>query len=317
MIRILPRSAVVLGLWFGCTAAARPGVADTPPRSEAVLPNYQDSSCRPAGKSLALPVEVRETSGLARGRRDPSVLWTHNDSGFEPILYALNTEGRILGRVRVQGATLVDWEDIAAGPCGRDSCLFIADIGDNGRAREFVTVYAVPEPAVDARSTAPARQFRLRFPDGAQDAEAMFILPSGALYLVSKGRHGAIRLYRAPEGYESGSVATLEPVKELWPMPRDERNRVTSATATPDGKWVAIRTYRTLYVYPTAELVAGRASTPMRVDLAPLREKQGESVTATDDGTVWLTSEAERKKDVPSMSRLECRFAVTTSGSGQ
>jgi len=307
-MRIVSRSAVAIGLWFGCTAAAGPGVADVLPAGHATGPAYQDSACRPTGKSLALPVEVRETSGLARGRRDPNVLWTHNDSGFEPVLYALNTEGRILGRVRVQGATLVDWEDIAAGPCPGGSCLFIADIGDNGRAREFVTVYSVPEPAVDARTTAQARQFRLRFPDGAQDAEAMFILPSGALYLVSKGRHGAIRLYRAPEGYESGSVATLEAVKELWPTPQDERNRVTSATATPDGKWVAIRTYRTLYVYPAAELVAGRPSTPMRVDLAPLREKQGEGLTATDDGTVWLTSEAERKKDVPSMSRLECRF---------
>ena len=120
MIRLSVRGAVVLGFWFGCTAAARPGAADARPECAAV-PNYQDSSCRPSGKSLALPVEVRETSGPARGRRDPSVLWTHNDSGFEPILYALDTEGRILGRVSVQGATLVDWEDIAASPCGRDS----------------------------------------------------------------------------------------------------------------------------------------------------------------------------------------------------
>jgi hypothetical protein len=222
------------------------------------------------------------------------------------VLFALSEEGRILGKARVLGARLLDWEDIEAGPCGDGNCLFIADIGDNARKRQFVTIYSVPEPASGASVTSEATARRIHFPDGPQDAEAMFMLPDGGVFVVSKGRHGAISLYRAPAAKPWAGETTLVRVRELWPMPKDERDRVTAATATPDGRWIAIRTYRMLHLYPAGALVSGKPVTPLTMDLSSLRERQGEAVAVSDDGSVWLTSEAENKKDLPQMSRLSC-----------
>jgi hypothetical protein len=304
------------GLTLPCLLLATSGIAAPTPR---VVPSpgfAQAASCRPSGPAVSLPAEIRETSGLARGHRDPKILWTHNDSGNEPVVFALNLEGKILGKARVQGASLHDWEDIQAGPCKEGSCLFVADIGDNGRQRDFVTVYVVPEPAATATETSAAVEYRARFPDGAQDAEGLFRLPSGDWFVVSKGRHAGVTLYRWRSPAPGTAVATLERVRELWPKPRNQLDRVTSATATPDGKWVAMRTYRTLYLYPAAQLTGTGAVTPIRFDLTPLGEAQGEAVAVDDRGTVWLTSEAQKKKELPRLSRLECSLASAAEGPG-
>jgi hypothetical protein len=133
MMRPLAAAILAIGATLGCTSASgtdrnrERADRSAPPQASATL------ACRENGAARSLPAEVRETSGLARGRRDSKVLWTHNDSGNQPVLFALSEEGRILGKARVLGATLLDWEDIEAGPCGDGTCLFIADIGDNAR----------------------------------------------------------------------------------------------------------------------------------------------------------------------------------------
>jgi hypothetical protein len=263
--------------------------------------------CEPAADPTILPDVVRETSGLAWSRANRSVLWTHNDSGNQPVLFAIDTTGRLVGRVPVTGASLVDWEDLAAAPCDGGNCLYIADIGDNRRARSSVTIYVIPEPAPDAGRTDPARAIEARYPDGAQDAEAIFVLPGGDIYLITKGRHASIALYRLTRAMQqSGAAVTLERVRELHPRPGNQRDRVTGAAASHDGKWVALRTYRTLYLYPADALTRRNDAASSRYDLTPLREIQGESVAFSEDGQLWLTTEAERKKDRPALRQLRC-----------
>ncbi len=260
--------------------------------------------CRIDGRQT-LPAEVRETSGLARGRRSPGVLWTHNDSGAEPELFALDEGGRVVGRVRVEGAEARDWEDLEAGPCEGGSCLYVADTGDNAGRREEVVVYRVPEPAPGDERTAPAVALRARYPEGPRDAEALFVLPGGEVFVVTKGRHDPVTLYRFPAPLRPGETVTLERVRELRPRPVVPFDWVTAATASPNGEWVGVRSYRALYLYRAAELTGSGAAEPLVVDLAPLAERQGEAVAIDDDGTVWLTSEAETE-GLPGMSRLRC-----------
>jgi len=262
-------------------------------------------ACEATGSIRALPKEVRETSGLAWSRSAPHLLWTHNDAGGEPVLFALDTAGALVARVRVEGATHVDWEDMDAGPCDGGTCLYVGDTGDNDGARSSVTIYTLPEPSTDGGS-ARATAHPARYPDGRWDSEAFFVLPTGDVYLVTKGRRGPIALYRYPAPLRAGTTATLERVRELRPQPKSEDGRVTAASASPDGRWVAIRTYRTLWLYAADRLVGTGPVEPVAVDLAPLRESQGEAVALGDDGTVWLTSEAAKKRDAPTLSRMTC-----------
>ena len=268
--------------------------------------------CRAQGPSSSLSVEIRESSGLAKGRSNPAVLWTHNDSGNDAVLFGLDSTGTTVARVPLLGTTTVDWEDLEAGPCEDGNCLYVADIGDNGRQRESVSIYVVPEPAAGSSGVKPLRHLVARYPDGAQDAEGLFVLPNGQVHLVTKGRHGEIALYRYPRAATSG-VATLERVRTLLPRPKSNLDRVTSATASPNGRWVAIRTYRTLYLYPTKALISESKALPLTFDLTPLKERQGESVALTDGGELWLTSEAKGGRDRPTMVRLQCTLTEGAS----
>jgi hypothetical protein len=164
----------------------------------------QGSGCRPAGDIVRLN-GLSEASGVAASPAYAGVLWAHNDSG-EPRIFALNEQGALTGRVRVTGAKVEDWEDIALGPCPQGSCIYIADVGDNRGNRDHVTVYRVPEPSPHQSTTAPTEVFRARYADGAHDAESLFVTPKSEVFIITKGDPGPIALYRFPGVLRSDAI---------------------------------------------------------------------------------------------------------------
>lgn len=301
-----PRMIVMAAIASFLLTACDEGGAEAAQRERPVTTTRVAADCMVEDAGRQLPEEVRESSGLARSSTRADLLWTHNDAGNDAELFAVDATGALITRVQVSGVEAVDWEDIESGPCVGGSCLFIADIGDNDAERDHITVYRVPEPESEATEATGAVALTARFPDAPQDAEAFFVLPGGDAFLVTKGRHGAITLYRYPTTPEA--VATLERVRELWPEPQNSDDRVTGASGSPDGRWVGIRTLKHLYVYPAAALVGGSPAEPAVVDLSPLNEGQGESVSIGSDGTVWLSSEAESRSDRATLSRMRCTF---------
>jgi hypothetical protein len=255
---------------------------------------------------------VIESSGVAASRAHPGILWTHNDSGDGPYLYATDLTGSDLGSLLVPGADATDWEDMALGRCppplSAPSCVYLADTGDNPEIRPWVTVYAVAEPRPptgpgDTLGTtgAPA-VLRLRYPDGPHDVEAVYVSPvDSALYLVSKGRTGAVRLYRVPRrewNADQQSVVTAELVQALDIQPSMRTGRlVTGAAIRADGLVVAVRTYAEIYLYRT--LPGGRLerARPRPCDIAGLeRGGGGEAVDFLSDSSLVLTTEAHARR---------------------
>lgn len=249
---------------------------------------------------------LTESSGVVLSRTHPGILWTHNDAGDGPYLYATDLHGTDRGTVRVAGAEAVDWEDIALGPCPRQrgDCLYIGDTGDNSLRRRTVRIYAVPEPdptgaAVDTgRVTTATLGLTVRYPIGSDDVEALYVSPrDSAVYLVSKGRNGRVRLYRvsrAAWGTTGRVQAELVQVLPIVPK-RSGRRLVTGAAARPDGALVAIRTYNEIYFFTPRP--GGRLTPAARpvCSIAGL-ERQGEAITFLDDATFILTSEADQQR---------------------
>lgn len=246
---------------------------------------------------------LTESSGVAVSRVHRGTLWTHNDSGDGPYLYATDLRGTDDGAIRVSGARAVDWEDIALGPCPAaglpEACVYIGDTGDNlGRRRE-VTVYAVPEPdppgspADTQRVTAAALALKLRYPDGSHDVEALYVSPRDtAVYLVSKGREGPIRLYRAARGaWRAAQPVTAELVQTLPIVPKARvGRRVTSAAVRTDGTLVAVRTYSEIYFFTAGS--GGRLTLKGRPCQIAGLDRVGEGIDFEDDSTLVLTSES-------------------------
>lgn len=262
---------------------------------------------------------LNESSGVAVSRTYPDVLWSHNDSGDGPYLYATNLQGADRGRLLVAGAGAIDWEDMTLGPCPvsfvlqtrptrqiATSCVYLADTGDNLELRPFVTVYAIPEPEPptgpgDTLGTSRAAAvLTLRYPDGPHDVEAVYVSPRDtAFYLVSKGytRGAAIRVYRVGRGAWSPQDSTRQMaeatlVQTLDIRPNREAGRVvTGAAIRPDGRLVAVRTYGEIYLFHPG--VGGRL-TPARDHSCGIAgiDTGGEAIDFLSDSTLVLSSEA-------------------------
>lgn len=240
---------------------------------------------------------LRESSGLSRSRHLPGILFTVNDSGNDPEVFATDSSGRTLGRWRIPGTRNRDWEAIASGPCPAGWCLYLGDIGDNLERQPQVVIYRVREPQRIQASAAGAGAAPLdldsavvRYPDGAHDAEAIWVDDTG-LYIVTKGRSREVRLFRVPgRAFGAGTALTAE-LLQVLPIEPDQRigRWVTDASRSPDGRTIAVRTYSELYLFPA--LPGGRLGTPVSCNLAGL-EPQGEGVTWLDDRRLALTSEA-------------------------
>jgi hypothetical protein len=183
----------------------------------------------------------------------------------------------------------------------------VGDIGDNEARRRNITVYRVPEPQAGATATPPAEAFSATYPEGPQDAEAMFVLPDGGLYVVTKGETGPASLYRFPQPLRPGATVTLEKVAGISAARLARPERITGASASRDGRWIALRTLRSLSFYRTDGGTVRTLAAPRVMDLTGMGEKQGEGVGFGEGNAVFLTSEGgNSKKDHATMARLAC-----------
>ncbi len=240
--------------------------------------------------------EITECSGLVVSRKNPGLLWVHNDSGDTARLFAVREDGGLRGIYRLAHADAVDWEDLALGPCAdkEKECLYVGDIGDNRRRRPQIQVYRVEEPSVPldgptVQAVLPdTERFDCKYPDGPHNAETLLVdRAAGTPYLVTKETAGqAATVYRFPAKPEAGTVATLEKIAVL-----PSRSSLTGGDIAQDGSLIVLRDYFAAYAYPRPE--GGPLSEAFRVSPCriPLQaEAQGEALGMAPSGIVIYTA---------------------------
>lgn len=256
---------------------------------------------------------IDESSGLVASRQNPGLYWTHNDSGDDPLIFALDRQGKKRGVWRVQGAKGRDWEDIAMGPGperGR-SYIYIGDIGDNNYSRREIIIYRLPEPLIEAgdaassrknpRLTETAEAIRVQYPDETHDSEALLVHPkTGDIYLATNTSDSASVIYKLTSPYSNTETNKLARVGEV-----DIGNllgaMITGGDISPDGKRVVLCDYLSGY-----ELSLDEDSTPnfdtiwkQPVVNIPLGlRQQGEAVCYRLDGAAVLATSEGRHAPV-------------------
>ena len=232
--------------------------------------------------------KILESSGLAISRQRAGVIWTHNDSGDTPRIFAFDQRGRHWGEFAVFGAKAIDWEDMASFIYREKACILLGDVGDNPRRRKHGTLYLVAEPAHTDAVAHTIGSIRYTYEDGPRDCEAVAVDPTSNTLLLASKAIFECSVYRLkiPEPLDT-ELHTANRIARI-PLPL-----VTSMDVSTDGRRAIVLTYGNAYEYrrrPAESWQTAFSRQPSTV-LTPTR-RQGESICYGHDGkTLYLTSE--------------------------
>ncbi len=262
--------------------------------------------------ALVTDRRVDEISGLAASRRDDRLLWVLNDSDNGNFIYALGTDGAVRARVTVQGATNIDWEDMAGFELDGQPWLAVADTGDNGGLRSEISVYVLREPELHAKDTEVTAQVawrvRIRWPDGPRDCEAMTIDPRAREILLLSKKRVPAQFFRVPldAAKDPAEVRVAEQIASIGnlPQPTDEElataprvyryaSQITAMDLSADGDALAVLTYRDGYLYrrePGETWAQTLARAPLRLDAPVLLQAEALGFAAKGR-QLWESSE--------------------------
>ena len=199
---------------------------------------------------LANP-QIQEASGLAPSRLNSEILWTVNDSGDDPVLYAVSTTGTDLGTIKVAGARNRDWEDLASFRLNDTAYLLIADIGDNRSKRQDCMLYVIKEPNTPSVKfpndavVQPVWNIRFKYEDGPRDSESVAVdIRNQRILLLSKRLRPNI-IYELPLQPQDNSATIV--ARRLVSVP--SISPPTAMDMSADGLSLAILTYTKAYLY--------------------------------------------------------------------
>jgi hypothetical protein len=234
-----------------------------------------------------------ELSGLAASHTLANVLWTHGDSGGDPVIYSVDaTTAAVGGTLSLTGATNTDWEDIATAPCAAGRCIYVSDTGDNKLGRSKVSIYEVAEPSTSPLGVTLVAdtRYEMTYPDGSHNVESLFIDPrDGKSYVITKVTTPSAVVYEMPR--IAGTTTTAIELATLDIPSADPR--VTAADMFVDGcsARILIRSHDALYMLtggPDATVASLLASPLVAVPVAI--EPQGEAVAFRADGHAYFTT---------------------------
>lgn len=249
---------------------------------------------------------VPECSALLASPTHARVLWTLSDSDGPARIVPIRPSGLVVAPqgapigfgvqpylgVEVAGVRNLDWEALAADGAGN---LILGDVGNNLSRRRELILYILPEPAPGAASVTPTRRLSFQWPDQtefpdpeqAHDCEAIFWY-RGKLHLLTKHRRDTrSHLWRA----DIPASATRAYLTQVGAF--DAQGMVTDASLSPDGRRLAVLTYRVLWVFDLSRSPENPLSAPAlgRPIQPPMSQWQLEACGWLDNDTLLLGAE--------------------------
>lgn len=274
--------------------------------------------------------DIDEASGLAISRLNDKVLWVHNDSGDSARLFAIDSGGKQLATVNVEGVKSIDWEDIASFTYHNQSYLLIADIGDNQAQRSQYQLHLIKEPDLSQLhgnkllSVKPSWSMTFTYGDGAHDSESVAVDVAKQKILLLTKRDKLPILYELPlidpalgqtESNHSANNLAANSTKqfnrqakklgEIAPLPSAMLDytsiytwigfagKPTAMDISADGLSAVVLTYTHAFYFTQTEpgdWLTLFSSPPQQINLPNIR--QAEAVGFSQDGrSIYITSE--------------------------
>ena len=250
-----------------------------------------------------------EASGLAQSSISPGILFSINDSGNDPELFALDSRGNDLGFWKVDTEKNVDWEDVASFMFRDEPYLLIADTGDNFHWRPTVEFIIIREPepeslAMDA--ILPVEwKIEVEYPNGYRDCEAVAVdEASETIFFISK-RVVPAEVYRVPLKpstlqVKATRMALLNTIpqpseQDKWEDPKYGLNRSQPTAFDIRGNKAVVFTYKDAYLFKRGwrdNWIDAFSKVPARILLPPVYAQEAGLITRSEK-FLFVTSERE------------------------
>lgn len=242
-----------------------------------------------------LPIALTESSGLQTYNH--GIIWTHNDSGNLPVIYKIDTAGKINQFKTITNATNFDWEDLAKDDKGN---LYIGDFGNNNNERKSLQIYIVSNPndVKEDRLKAEVISFtysdQKAFPPSPSnmnfDVEAMIVFDHN-IYLFSKNNtspySGYVKLYKLPvtPGKHEAKLIDSLFIDDNSML----ENSITAADISPDQKKIVLLTYNNIWLLNNFEGDNFFNGDIVPIQLPTLTQKEG--VSFKNNTEIYISDE--------------------------
>ncbi|HEV2087923.1 MAG TPA: hypothetical protein VGR21_06405, partial [Cryptosporangiaceae bacterium] len=266
----------------------------------------------PAGPAVAAPQavctvgdeRVPEISGLVAVEDGYAVITDSDVATMTMNIYLLDGKCDVVKTLTSPNKPR-DPEDLTR---TADGTYWVADTGDKDDRPERPTIAVHAFPA----SGAEPRIYRMKYPDGPKNAEALFVQQDRTAVVVSKDPSGTAKVYTSIRPLTGPDVSVenaipLAAAGTLQFLPTGTPNSlgtpgevaVTGAAMSPDGKKVVLRTYSDAYEWDVPDGNVAKAITKGTPRLTPLPSTtgQGEAIAFSADGKSYLT--IPEGKDAP------------------
>jgi len=193
---------------------------------------------------------VPECSALWASQQNPGVFWTLSDSGNKIEIIPMRRDGSLAWGtkgVTITGAKNYDWEALTG---DADGNMVVADVGNNISNRRQLNLYLFKEPSAQNPEVTEVKTIPFIWPDQKEfpdpdlkhDCESIFKIRGNIYFLTKHRRDTFTELWRI-DIPQSNAQANLTKVAQF-----DAKGMVTDASVSPDGKCLAILTYRAVWV---------------------------------------------------------------------
>ncbi len=240
--------------------------------------------------SYPISDQLSEISGIENPVR--SIYISINDSGDDPVVYIMTSDGVIFHKIFISGAKNVDWEDLSFD----GDFLYVGDIGNNRNQRKDLMIYRIPwnnswgNYYIDGKlnhnlpDTLRADPFSFNYPDQMSfppeesrmnfDSEALTYV-DGKILILSKDRskpyQGLSKIYELDLSDKSSKTKLLQEI---------QLNGVSWLTGSVTGcdylnNKLYVLTYKRLYIF---ERTKGQFKFLRKKNLGPLQQWEGISV---------------------------------------
>ena len=249
-------------------------------------------------EEINLPKIINETSGLEFYDKN---LITHNDSGGEPILYYLTTDGKIVNTRKIEDVKNNDWEDITMD----DEYLYIADMGNNYDTRKNLSIIKIPK----SQNLDSFELINFSYPEQKSfkyrklsmfDAEGLISIDE-YLLIFTKNRAKKItdiyRLPKTPGNYNAIKIGSLNTESIITGADFDKSSNLLALTST-----ISFNEYYLLIIENFS--MKKKDNYNIKMYEIPVGKTQIEGIKIINSSTFWLTSEHEKKGD-PKLFKLK------------